>query len=134
MITKEELKKLFGNKKLKYNNISSKCLLKHWHQSRLEASVCNILLSMVQKKEIKGFISQKRYSLDVNGRHICDHIVDFLIVRVNDQVEVWDAKGLYTPVFRLKYKLFCALYPDIPYRVITKKRYMEIYKCLNCQR
>ena len=61
----------------KYGNKSCQCIMKHWHDSVLEATHCNKLYAMAKHKEIKGYITQKTISLDVKGQHICDIRADF---------------------------------------------------------
>jgi hypothetical protein len=77
---------------------------------------------MVKAGAIKSYRGQVRYGLDVNGIHICDHIVDF-VVENNEGVEyVAEVKGFATEVWNLKHKLFKAIYPRIEYRIITAGR------------
>jgi hypothetical protein len=57
----------------------------------------------------------------VNGVHICDHIVDFaLFDKAGRVLEVHEVKGFADKAWPIKRKLFEALYPNIPYRVIRK--------------
>ena len=72
------------------------------------------------KKEIQGYKIQKAFPLFVNNKLICTHIVDFWVLNRNGTIEVWDAKGKATPVWSIKRKLFEALHPEIPYKVIKK--------------
>ena len=111
-------------KKSKYRNKKSFCLLKHKHDSILEANVCNRLYSM-SKKEIKGYKIQQKFPLFIKNKLICNHIVDFWILHHNGSIEVWDAKGFPTADWRIKKKLFEALYPEIPYKVVTQKTYFS---------
>ena len=106
-------------KKPKYRNEKSQCVLKHWHDSLLEANVCNRLFAMAPK-QIKGYKIQQKFGLFVKNKLICNHIVDFWVLHHNGLIEVWEAKGKRLPVWSIKRKLFQVLYPDIPYRVITK--------------
>ena len=99
----------------KYHNRSCKCILKHQHDSVLEATHCNKLYAMAKAKEIKGYIIQKTYSLDVKKQHIANIRVDFLVVGNDGKKYVVETKGFKTEVWRLKHKLFQALYPKIDY-------------------
>ena len=69
-----------------------------------------------QGLDIQGIVyqSQVRYLLEVNGHKIATYIADFVV-----DEEVHEVKGYWTPVAKLKWKLFCALYPDLKKRVIT---------------
>lgn len=102
----------------KYNAKSSRCLQDHRHDSVLEANVCNRLHAMYPDSEID---TQKTFYFYVNEQKICGHRVDFLITHRDGEQEVYEAKGLPTDVWKIKHKLFVALYPEIPYNVITRK-------------
>jgi len=105
----------------KYHAKRSKCLYGHYHPSILEANVCNILLAKVKNKEIKGYQYQPSYPLYVNGKLICKHYPDFFVLNNDATTEVWEAKGIIRPDWRIKKNLFEALHPNITYKVITKK-------------
>lgn len=62
--------------------------------------------------ELWGY--QVRFPLVVNGHKIATYVADFVV-----DGEVHEVKGYWTPVAKLKWKLFCALYPDLKKRVIT---------------
>jgi hypothetical protein len=100
----------------KYRNKETKCLLKHLHDSKVEADECNRLLADRQNKRIRDFKVQVPFPLPG-----CVHIVDFLVFLNDGSREVRDTKGFKTSVWRLKHKLFVLSYPDIPYRVIERK-------------
>jgi uncharacterized protein DUF1064 len=59
--------------------------------------------------EICDLELQKRFSLDVNGVHICDYVADFVYKRDGIQV-VEDAKGKPTDVYVIKRKLMLAVH------------------------
>ena len=105
----------------KYHNIKKQCLSGHIHASKFEADYCNRLLAMQRAGEIQSYKIQVKIPLIVNGQKICDHIVDFLVVQNNGVAEVREAKGMATPVWKLKYKLFQAL-NLFPYKVIYKNQ------------
>ena len=67
---------------------------------------------------IKDFERQVCFELRVNGELICKHYVDFLITKLDGSYEVREVKGFATDVWQLKRKLFEAIYPEIPYRVV----------------
>jgi hypothetical protein len=91
-------------------------MLKHTHDSKLEADECNRLYSEQQNRLIKDFRVQVPFPLPG-----CVHIVDFLVYLNDGRKEVRDTKGFKTDVWRLKYKLFILSYPDISYRIIGRK-------------
>ena len=72
--------------------------------------------TFAQWMDIQGiaFQRQVRYPLRVNDVLVTTYVADFL---VGD--EVVEIKGYWTPVAKLKWKLFCALYPNLKKRVET---------------
>lgn len=62
----------------------------------------------------RGLISalelQPRYPLIVNGRKVCTYVADFRYLDGSGRVRVEDVKGVRTPTYKLKKKLFEALY------------------------
>ncbi len=119
-----ELKRLLNKeKKNKYGNHKVQCLSKHNHDSKLEANWCNRLLAQKQNGEIQTYEIQRSFDLIVNDKLVCKHIVDFLVVKFSIppyEMEVHDTKGFQTPDWKIKKKLFEALYPSIKYEVITQ--------------
>ena len=103
----------------KYHNKTGKCRAGHYHQSVLEANYCDQLALLVKLKEIKSYVGQVRYPLDIGPVHICDHIVDFVVERNDGEKEIHEVKGFATDVWNLKYKLFKALYPALEYHIIA---------------
>lgn len=62
------------------------------------------------KQEIKNFECQKTYPLAVNGIHVCNYIADFVEHYFDGTFTVIDAKGVRTPLYKLKKKLMLAIY------------------------
>lgn len=110
------LKKLGLPAPSKYGNKRTACLLKHLHDSKAEATYCNSLLADLQAKRIAAFTVQFCFSVGPN----INHIVDFLIRRLDGSQEVHDVKGMATAAWRMKYKLFCSVYPNIKYVVVKR--------------
>ena len=94
----------YGNKKAEFNGRS--------YMSRGEAGYARDLQLRKKAGEIKEIVPQFRLSLDVNGYHICNYIVDFMVVMADGSKELHEYKGFATDVFRLKWKLCEALYQD----------------------
>ena len=108
--------------RLKYGNKWTACLSKHRHQSKLEADLCNRLMSMKQKKEIKSYDIQCSFDLfGPDGQLICKHIVDFMVVMPDGRIEIVEAKGVKTSVWRIKHKLFKSCYPEFLYRIVERR-------------
>jgi hypothetical protein len=102
----------------KYRNKWTKCHQNHNHQSKKEADHCNSLELMKRGKAIKDYKTQVSYEIRVNGFLICSHIVDFEVMHNDGRKEIQETKGRQTADFKLKYKLFKALYPEIEYKII----------------
>lgn len=92
----------YGNKTKEYNGRT--------YHSHLEAKYAQELDLMLKAGEIKEVKPQHRVSLDVNGYHICNYIVDFLVTNNDDTQELWEIKGFQTDLFNFKWKLTEALY------------------------
>lgn len=87
------------------------------YDSKSEALYAFKLDAMKASGEIKGWSRQVPFPLEVNGKLICKFVVDFVVAEHEWDV-IHEVKGWMTPEFRLKLKLFKALYPDMPYKVV----------------
>ncbi len=86
--------------------------------SKGEAEYWRVLVDRQAKGEIMNLKRQIRFPLEVNGKKICEYIADFTYTEKGVFV-VDDFKGRVTDVFRIKAKLFEAIYG---YKIrITKK-------------
>ena len=94
------------------------CFAKHLHASKFEADYCNRLLSMLQAKEIHSYRVQVPYELYAGIKHI----VDFVVTYPDGRIEIHETKGFFTQASRIKVKLFKDKYPDLAYKLITKRR------------
>jgi len=83
-----------------------------------DAVKLDTLILMGKIKEVKP---QHKLFLSCNGKHITTHIVDFLITLNDGRQKFVETKGFATDVWRLKWKLTEANYPDIPYLVNPKE-------------
>ena len=62
---------------------------------------------------------QVKVPLVVNGVTVAVYVADFVVwYRSPERVEVHEVKGFETPMWRLKEKLFRAIYPDMVLKVI----------------
>lgn len=94
--------------------------------SGLEAKRYQKLKLLERSGEIRELDIHVPYRLEVNGEHICDYEADFVYIRVSDGFKVVeDAKGVKTPVYRLKKKLMKAIYGI---------EIVEVYKSLHKKR
>lgn len=85
--------------------------------SRREADYYGQLKMEQRAKLIKSFERQVTFDLVVNGKRICGHRVDFLVLLNDGSQEVREVKGYATAEWDLKRKIFEAT-QDIPYKVI----------------
>ena len=97
-----------------YNNVK--------YDSQIEARYAQQLDFMLLAKQIKKVERQVRVTIKVKGCKICDMIVDFRVTRNDGVKEYHEVKGYPTPEWRLKRKLFEAVYPKRVYKVITQVR------------
>ena len=96
-----------------------------WFDSGAEAKRWNINKLRQAMGEITHLRRQVPYSIDVEGQHICEMIVDFDYYEGNSHV-VEDVKGrdrkqkrgTVTDLYRLKKKLLTALYRGVEFREI----------------
>lgn len=110
-------------KKHKYGAVRSMCLYGHDHDSKKEAMWCVKLHELQKEGRIFDLRLQPIYEFTVNGVYICRHIPDFFYQITRDSLHPWEfvvleVKGMPTPEWKLKQKLFCALYPQINYVVV----------------
>ena len=61
---------------------------------------------------IAGWKRQVPVKLEVNGKLVSTYIVDFVVTHTDGRLEYVEIKGLETPEWKIKEKLFRALFPD----------------------
>lgn len=64
--------------------------------------------------DIKDWERQVKISLDVNGHHIANYFIDFIVTHNDDTKEYVEVKGFETEVWKMKWRIFEALYSDQP--------------------
>lgn len=92
-----------------------------WYASKSEARYARYLDALKKKGTIESWERQVRYTLKVNGEKVCQMVPDFRVTYPNGKVELHEVKGHPTPVWKMKMRLFKALYPDMEYVVIPAK-------------
>lgn len=110
MVWYQRRKNKYGAKRKEYNG--------RLYHSRGEAGYAQVLELRRKAGEIKEVIPQYRLSLDVNGFHICNYIVDFKCIMSDGSEELHEYKGFETDLWRFKWKLTEALYGD-KYKLIV---------------
>lgn len=89
------------------------------YDSKFEAAYAQELKLREKAGDIIGFTPHERIPLEVNGYRVCDYYIDFVVDHTDGTTEYVECKGYSTDVWRLKWKLFCALYEDKPNVKIT---------------
>jgi hypothetical protein len=77
--------------------------------SKAEAKRWGELKLLERAGQIMGLRRQVRIDLAVNGKHVCFYTADFTYFE-RSQYIVEDSKGMITPEFRLKAKLYAAIF------------------------
>jgi hypothetical protein len=90
--------------------------------SKAEAERYGALKLLARGKKIDSLQLQPRFPLVVGGQKIATYVGDFLYVERSESgllsSVVEDVKGMETDVFKLKAKLFRALYPGYELRLV----------------
>lgn len=94
----------YRNKKAEHNGVS--------YHSKFEAGYAAGLDIRKKTGDIRSWERQVKIPLDVNGKHIANYFIDFKILHNDGIVEYVEVKGFETDTWRLKWKLFDALYGD----------------------
>lgn len=90
------------------------------YHSRKEAGRAAELDLLLKAGEIKTIIPQYKVDLKVYGVHICNYYPDFYVEWTNGDIEIIEVKGFATELWRLKWKLFEAIYNhDYPHIKLT---------------
>jgi len=100
------------NQKYSYYNTKKVTTNGTQYDSKFEAAKGQQLEMLKKAKEIKDYDTHLRTELCVNGYHICDYYIDFVVYHNDESIEYIEMKGYPTPVWKLKWKLFCALFED----------------------
>lgn len=121
-ISKDEYLKLLKKQSAgnKYNNEKTD-LGRGEFDSKFEAKYERECFFRLKAKEIKDYAIQVRFPLDVNGLHIADYIMDFVITHLDESIELVETKGYPTKEWRIKWKLLHALYGNIYKITLIKK-------------
>ena len=86
----------------------------HLYDSKFEAGYAQELDLRLKAKEIKKWETQKTLDMVVNGYKICTYRIDFIVYYHDGTIEYVETKGWASPLFRFKWKVFEALYSDLP--------------------
>lgn len=90
--------------------------------SMAEAYRYRELVLLEKAATISELETQVPFDVQINGSRICKYYADFSYVVNDGRVVAEDVKGVETALFKLKWKLVKALYPDVEFRLIKAKR------------
>lgn len=80
------------------------------YHSKLEAAYAQELDLRVRGKDIKSWERQVKLDLRVNGVHITNYYIDFVVTHNDNSREFVEVKGMATDTWKLKWSLFEALF------------------------
>jgi hypothetical protein len=95
----------------------------HRYDSKFEASYAADLDLLVRAGKVKSWERQVKIPLEVNGYHICNYFIDFIVYHADGIIEYVECKGVAFPVWAIKWKIFEALYsekPDVKLTVVQQ--------------
>lgn len=103
------------------------------YHSKLEAGYADELRIRLMAKDIAGWERQVKIDLTVNGYHITNYYIDFVITN-NDGSKEWvEVKGFETEVWKIKWRLLEALFdtmkenPDDKLTVVKQSAFGKRY-------
>jgi hypothetical protein len=88
------------------------------YASKLECHTAQTLDLLVRGGEVRSWAPQKRFPLVVKDVKVGVYIADFVVVKKDGSLAIWESKGKETPEFKIKWKLVEALYPQYELRLI----------------
>lgn len=100
------------------------------YDSKLEAEHAQNLDFLKKAGVVTDWERQVKISLDVNNVHIANYFIDFKVYFEDGRIEYHEVKGLETDLFKLKWKLSKALYPDCNF-VMLKHQQVKSFLKLN---
>lgn len=89
------------------------------NDSKFEAGKAQELALLKKAGEIIDFQEQVKIPLEVNGYLVCTYKIDFVIEHLDGTTEYLETKGYPTETWKLKWKLFEALFTDKPNTKLT---------------
>ena len=89
------------------------------YDSKFEAGYADELVLRQKVGDIKSFQSHIAIPLAVNGYKICDYYIDFVVHHNDGTTEYVETKGYPTPVWKLKWRIFLAMFEDDESKKIT---------------
>ena len=102
----------FSNKRKNKFNAKKKLYNGRYYDSILEADYAEQLDWRIKAEEIKEVITQYKISLDINSDHIANYYMDFKVILSDGTIEMHEVKGVETDLWRMKWRMAKALYPE----------------------
>ena len=84
-----------------------------WFQSKLEANYAKQLDWRIKAGEVKEWKRQHKIDIRVNGVHICNYYIDFVVTLKDGSQQYVEVKGMEQAVWLLKWKLCMAMKDQI---------------------
>jgi len=82
------------------------------YHSKLEASYAAELMLRKKAKDIKDWDRQVKLDLKINGVHITNYIIDFVIHHHDGSKEYVEVKGMEMEIWKMKWKILEATFED----------------------
>lgn len=92
----------YGAKSQTYNGIS--------YHSKFEAAYAAALDLAVKAGEIKKWDRQVKLDLKVNGQHITNYYIDFIVYHLDGSREFVEVKGMELDLWKLKWRILEATF------------------------
>lgn len=86
--------------------------------SQLEANYAAELDILVRARVVSKWEPQVKMPIVVLGKKVCDYYIDFVVYYADGRVDYVEVKGHETDVWKLKWKLFEVLYPDLTKTIV----------------
>lgn len=98
----------------KWSNANDSMYNGNRYDSGFEANFARELDLRVKAKDIKSWERQVQIPLIVNSYLVCNYRIDFVVYHNDGTREFIETKGYAFDTWKLKWKLFEALYSDLP--------------------
>lgn len=110
------------NVNLEKDGVAKRTYKEVLYASEAEAKYAAVLDLRQRVGELAAWWRQINFPLIVNGKKVCDFVLDFKVLYAADKsTEIIEIKGAITPAYRIKVALFRALNPDVRLIVIPAK-------------
>ncbi len=82
------------------------------YHSKFEAAYAESLDVLQKAGDIKSWNRQVKLDLQVNGKHITNYYIDFIVHHNDGTREFVECKGFETDVWRMKWRIFESTFKD----------------------